>query len=76
MPEAGRTSHGSSANDPAGRRFSDANGTLWRVREVQMENRPAALYFETDVAFRRVTSYPMDWRDLPTAELEILSRGT
>jgi hypothetical protein len=76
MPESGRTSHRSSVNDTAGRRFSDEDGTLWRVREVQTANRPAALYFETEVAFRRVTSYPKDWRDLPTAELEILSRGT
>ena len=76
MPESGRTSHGLSANDTAGRRFSDENGTLWRVREVRTANRPAALYFETDDAFRRVTSYPKDWRDLPTGELEILSRGT
>ena len=75
MPESGRTSHRSIANDTAGRRFSDENGTQWRVREVQTPDRPAALYFENDVAFRRVTQYPTDWRDLPTRELEILSRG-
>ena len=76
MPESRRMSHTSSAKDTSGRRFSDENGTLWQVREVQTANRPAALYFETDVAFRRVTSYPKDWRDLPTDELEILSRST
>ena len=76
MPESRRASHTSSAKDTGGRRFSDEHGTLWQVREVQTPNRPAALYFETDVAFRRVTSYPKDWRDLPTDELEILSRST
>jgi len=34
-----------------------------------------ALYFENDVAFRRVADYPDDWRDLPTGELEIVCRG-
>jgi len=32
-----------------------------------------ALYFESVIGFRRVTHYPPDWRELPTAELEILS---
>jgi len=57
------------------RRFTDAGGVIWRVREVLLPDRPAALYFETDVAFRRVQHYPRDWRNLPTGELEILSRG-
>ena len=30
---------------------------------------------KTDSAFRRVTGYPPDWRDLPTGELEILSQS-
>ena len=58
------------------RRFSDADGVTWRVREFQPADRAPALYFETETAFRRVTEYPPDWRDLPTAELEILSHGT
>jgi hypothetical protein len=58
------------------RQFSDANGVVWRVRELQPADRAPALYFETEHAFRRVTNYPEDWRDLPTGELEILSRET
>jgi hypothetical protein len=61
------------ARDHGGRRYEDANGVVWRVRERQPLHLPPALYFETDAAFRRVTNYPADWRDLPTAELEILS---
>jgi len=57
------------------RRFTDDGGVTWRVREVRLADRPAALYFETDVAFRRVQDYPPDWRNLPTGELEILSRS-
>ena len=58
------------------RRFLDANGVNWRVRELLVPERRAALYFETEGSFRRVSEYPSDWRDLPTAELEILSGGT
>ena len=60
----------------APRQFNDANGVTWRVREWRPPGRPAALYFETDAGFRRVTHYPEDWRDLPPGELENLSRGT
>ena len=58
------------------RRFTDASGVIWCVREVRLPDRPAALYFETDAAFRRVQHYPRDWRNLPTGELDFLSRGT
>ena len=68
------------ARDPveanAGRRFRDADGVSWHVRERGEAGRPPALYFETEMAFRRVTHYPLNWRDLPTAELEILSHAT
>ena len=64
------------ADAKAGRRFHDADGTCWRVWEREGEGRPPALYFETEMAFRRVTHYPSDWRDLPTAELEILRNAT
>ena len=56
--------------------FSDADGVLWRVREWKVPERPPALYFESDHAFRRVAHYPDDWRELPTGELEILSHET
>ena len=58
------------------RRFIDAAGIIWRVRERQTSGRRPALYFENDVAFRRVADYPEDWRDLPTGEREVLSLRT
>ena len=58
------------------RQFRDTDGVAWRVRELQPGDHSRALYFETDHAFRRVTNYPEDWRDLPTGELEILSLRT
>ena len=61
--------------DP-GRRFRDSDGVNWYVRERESAGNQPALYFETEMAFRRVTHYPLDWRDLPTAELEVLSHAT
>ena len=58
------------------RQYLDADGVSWRVRELHMPELAAALYFETEASLRRVTDYPSDWRDLPTGELEILSRST
>jgi hypothetical protein len=59
------------------RRYQDGDGVRWQVRELRnTAARLPALYFESDSAFRRVTRYPADWRDLPTGELEILSHGT
>jgi hypothetical protein len=58
------------------RQYLDADGVSWRVGELRMPDLPAALYFETEASFRRVAAYPSDWRDLPTEELEILSRST
>ena len=66
MPESQRSS----------RLFIDVHGVTWRVRELQPVDHARALYFENDGAFRRVTDYPADWRDLPTGELEILSYRT
>lgn len=56
-----------------GRRYVDARGVAWYVRERVVGDRGTALYFESSVAFRRVTEYPPDWWDLPTDELEIVS---
>jgi hypothetical protein len=58
---------------PGDRRYVDAGGVVWCVRERDLPGRSPALYFETTNAFRRVTHYPPDWRELPTSELEILS---
>ena len=63
----------SPAAGQAGCHFSDDNGVRWSVSEKQSENRAPALYFESDAAFRRVTHYPLDWRNLSGAELELLS---
>jgi hypothetical protein len=60
----------------AERRYVDASGIAWFVREKATLGRDPALYFESPTAFRRVTHYPPDWRDLPTGELEILSLKT
>jgi hypothetical protein len=58
------------------RRYVDAAGVAWYVREKATLGRGPALYFESPGAFRRVTHYPPDWRDLTTGELEILSLET
>jgi hypothetical protein len=60
----------------AERRYVDASGLAWSVREKATLGRGPALYFESPGAFRRVTHYPPDWRDLTTRELEILSLKT
>lgn len=67
---------GRRTSNATARVFSDTDGVLWRVREWQIPERPPALYFESEHAFRRVTRYPNDWRELPTGELEILSHET
>jgi len=65
----------SSAPSPE-RRYVDAGGVAWSVRERVTLGRNPALYFESPGAFRRVTHYPPGWRDLPPGELEILSLKT
>jgi hypothetical protein len=65
-----------SESEPSERRYVDADGVAWRVRETSHGHHQRALYFESAMAFRRVMDYPPDWRNLPTAELEILSHGT
>ena len=57
----------------ARRQYDDADGVRWRVRERSPTDRPQALYFESEMAFRRVTHYPLDWQYLSQAELEALS---
>jgi hypothetical protein len=67
---------GPSSAPSSERRYVDASGVAWFVREKATLGRSPALYFESRGAFRRVTHYPPDWRDLTTGELEILSRQT
>lgn len=76
MREPDRTFRAQAVPSHPGRRYTDANGVNWRVREFHQAGRPPALYFECTSAIRRVSQYPPDWRDLPTGELEILSRKT
>lgn len=78
VPDAGRARKtGSTLRAVAGREerhFTDAQGTAWRVFEHRYDDEPAfTLIFESDHAFRRVRSYPANWRSLPAPELEALS---
>jgi hypothetical protein len=58
------------------RRFVDATGVAWSVREKATLGRRPALYFESAATFRRVTQYPHNWYELGPDELEILSHET
>jgi hypothetical protein len=64
------------ADPDAGRRFRDSDGVDWHVRERSEAGHPPALYFEAEMAFRRVTHYPLEWRGLSMRELEVLSNAT
>ena len=68
--------HPAAVRGPRERRFVDASGIAWCVREKAILGRGPALYFASAGAFRRVTQYPRDWHDLPTSELEVLSLKT
>ena len=61
---------------PRERRYVDADGVAWCVREKATLGRGPALYFLSVGTFRRVTRYPDDWQDLAPGELEVLSRKT
>lgn len=61
---------------PSERRFVDADGVAWCVREKATLGRDPALYFLSPGTFRRVTQYPDHWEDLAARELEVLSRQT
>ena len=58
---------------PYGRRYVDTDGVAWFVRERSLREWGPALYFESVLGFRRVKHYPAHWRELSSAELEILS---
>jgi hypothetical protein len=58
--------------------FADAAGEFWRVTERDCRSVPGArgarcLVFMSESVFRRVWSYPADWRALAAAALEELS---
>jgi hypothetical protein len=68
------------------RRFTDARGTRWSVREIIPESMSTAprvalarpeysdgwLLFQSEGEKRRLAPYPRDWRDLPEGGLESL----
>jgi hypothetical protein len=62
--------------DRGERRYVDADGVSWCVREKTTLGRGPALYFMSVGTFRRVTQYPDDWQALAAGELEALSRQT
>jgi hypothetical protein len=58
--------------------FADAAGEPWRVTERDCRGAPGArrarcLVFMSESVFRRVWSYPAEWRTLAAAALEELS---
>lgn len=61
---------------PCERRYVDEAGVAWCVQELAVRHGAPALYFESAAAFRRVTHYPPDWRELAIVELELLSHQT
>lgn len=65
-----------SSADPV-RDFVDGDGIRWRVYEMPFSEydrrRGLSLIFSSDVAVRRVRSYPAHWAALSDEELAVLS---
>jgi hypothetical protein len=63
----------------AWRAFTDADGTLWEVRELRTPDydrrASTSLIFESVGAIRRVRNFPARWMELSDAELAELSNG-
>lgn len=61
-------------------RFTAPDGTQWSVHEINSNSSPGlarrSLIFVSEEGFRRVYTYPEDWRDLSSEELYKLSWGT
>ena len=56
--------------------FTANDGVRWMVRELfadQAAHGPACLVFESDAMFRRVRTFPPDWRRLDAISLLALS---
>ena len=75
----GEASSGTPRPADSPRTFHDILGRLWEVREEHapsIPNPPAArcLVFDCGIITRRVWEYPADWRSLPDADLERVSR--
>jgi hypothetical protein len=65
-----------SSSEPV-RDFVDEDGIRWRVYEMPFSEydrrRGLSLIFASDVAVRRVRSYPANWSALSDEELAVLS---
>ena len=60
------------------RAFSDGDGAYWIVREFEGDSVVAngggpCLIFSSDTVFRRVRTFPSNWRELGPDELLVLS---
>jgi hypothetical protein len=70
-PEPGREPRAGEA-----RVIRDEDARLWRVREVRFADAKPSLIFECEAGFRRVRTYPENWRSLSDEELQRLSWKT
>lgn len=68
-----RTGRERDSNDPGSRSFIDRQGVSWRVFHRHTENEADSLIFESESAYRRVRTFPADWRELSSEELCRLS---
>lgn len=77
MTDARSASGPSAAAARIERSFTDADGARWRVYEqpfAEYDRRSGmSLIFASDGAVRRVRNYPVEWADIPVAELIRLS---
>lgn len=61
--------------DPSPLHFVAPDSTYWAVHEIRDDDHGSvrSLIFVSEAGFRRVRSYPANWRDLSPAELWALS---
>ena len=57
------------------RQFVDQNGTVWRVSERTINRAMPQLVFESDLGWRKIGDFPLDWRRLSRMDLDRLSRS-
>lgn len=65
-----------SLNGQGTKRFSTPDGDWWTVRALPASESPPcreSLVFESELAIRRVTSFPKNWMELSPQELFALS---
>jgi hypothetical protein len=64
----------SAGDERTQRQYVDREGTVWRVVEREVPVPGRSLFFESELGWRRLKTYPPNWRRLSTAELDALSR--